>query len=78
MEDTISPNIEISEKDGLRVSINDETGDISFEWDPDTNPEYNYLQELTSESFSDLLRNFLDNLKNETNATEVSSGGQSS
>lgn len=70
-----------SEKDGLLASYDEETGNISLEWDPDVHPEYNYLEDLTSDEFCKIL---LDQIKRhetqESSACEIqtrrSSGGE--
>lgn len=62
---------------GLAVTYNDETGVITFDWNPETHPEYNYLQDLTPEKFSQLLQDYLDKHNEEDNATEIPTGGSS-
>lgn len=68
-----------SEKDGLLVSYDEETGNISLEWDPDVHPEYNYLEDLTSDEFCKIL---LDQIKRhetqESSACEIQTRRSSS
>lgn len=70
--------METSEDAGLTVTYDDETGVIHLDWDPEKNPEYNYLEDLTSEEFSDLLLAHLRKLQNgESAAREIPTGRQS-
>jgi hypothetical protein len=39
-------NVERSEKDGLVVIIDNETNIITFEWDDETDPQWNFLRVL--------------------------------
>lgn len=47
--------MESSTEAGLTIIYDDETGILTFEWDENTHPEYNYLKELTSDDFSAML-----------------------
>lgn len=73
--------VEITSEHGLTVTYDEKNSLISFEWDPDTHPEYNYLEELTDEEFSEMINNhhanFLRNGK-ENDANEVQSRGSGS
>ena len=69
--------MDISFGAGLAVTYNDKTGVITFDWDPETHPEYNYLQDLTPEKFSQLLQDYLDKLNEEESTAEVPAGGSS-
>lgn len=53
---------EISKGDGLRVIYDEEARSLSFEWDSETHPEYDYLLGLTSESLATLLTAHLESL----------------
>jgi hypothetical protein len=49
------PRVERSEKDGLVVIIDDETDTLTFEWDDETHPQWNFLRELGEEGVSALI-----------------------
>jgi hypothetical protein len=49
------PKVERSEKDGLVVIIDDETNTLTFEWDDETHPQWNFLRELGEEGVSALI-----------------------
>ena len=67
-----------SEQAGLLVEYDEETGNISLEWDPDTHPEYNYLEDLTSEEFSKLLLDYVKQTEEgQSSACEIQAGGSS-
>ena len=67
-----------SEQDGLLVEYDEETGNISLEWDPDTHPEYNYLEDLTSEEFSNLLLDYVRQTEErQSSACEIQARGSS-
>lgn len=57
--------METSIEDGLTVSYDEEQGIITFEWNEETHPQYNYLAGLTSEQLSQSILNlcneYLDN-----------------
>jgi hypothetical protein len=43
--------METSTGHGLTVTFDSETSTFSFEWDPDLNPEYDFLKSYTDEDF---------------------------
>lgn len=47
--------MESSSEDGLTVSFDEESGTITFDWDNETHPEYNFLNLLTPEELSKML-----------------------
>jgi hypothetical protein len=49
------PRIDRSEKDGLVISIDDETDTLTLEWDDETHPQWNFLRELGEEGVSELI-----------------------
>jgi hypothetical protein len=49
------PRVEQSEKDGLTVTIDDETDNILFEWDEETHPQWNFLHDLGEEGLTQML-----------------------
>jgi len=68
-------NKDTIESKGLTVSFNQETSEITFEWDPDTHPEFNYLNELSAEDIhSTIMKHFADIVEqaNEDQTTEES------
>lgn len=54
--------METSTGAGLTVEYDDETGIISFEWDEETHPEYNFIKDLTNESFATMIQQYIDSL----------------
>jgi hypothetical protein len=40
--------------DGLKVNVNEETGEINLEWDPE-DPRWSFLNGLTEEELSDMI-----------------------
>ena len=69
--------METSTGHGLTVTIDSETSIISFEWDPNLNPEYNFFESYTNEDFSNMIRDRLTQLENEETGTEIPTGGSS-
>lgn len=53
--DTLYFTDETGGEDGLIVTIDDETNILTFEWDPDTHPRWNYLQELGEKGITQML-----------------------
>ena len=64
--------METSSGAGLTVTFDDETGIISFEWDEETHPEYNFIKDFTDESFATMMRNYMESLDLPPNVTEAS------
>jgi len=60
---------ETTEDDGLKVNYDDETGQISLEWDPQ-DPTWNWLGDLTEDEVKDIImknaQQLLDEIGNET------------
>lgn len=53
-------------EDSLKVTVNEETGEITFEWDPN-DTKWNFLHDLTSEEIADMItKHALETLKDET------------
>lgn len=51
-----TPNdIEDTEQDGLTICFDEETCTITFDWNDETHPEYNFLHLLTPEQLSKML-----------------------
>lgn len=46
---------------GLFISYDEEASNLTFEWNPETHPQYNYLESLSQEQMSQLLLNSLEN-----------------
>ena len=64
--DTLYFTDEAGEEDGLTVTIDDETNILTFTWDPDTHPQWNYLQELGEEGVKELLMDYVQRTLEET------------
>lgn len=65
--------METSTDHGLTVIYDEEAGIISFEWDPETHPEYNYLEDLTEDDFHQMLQDYLNNYTKEKEEEQRSS-----
>lgn len=63
--------MESSTEAGLTIIYDEETGIITFEWDEDTHPEYNYIKELTSDDFSAMLYQYLEDLDGRPNQDQA-------
>ena len=63
------------EKDGLLITYDEESGQITFEWDEETHPQYNALYGLTSESFSQMLKEYCEQLDALQETTDVHDRG---
>lgn len=57
--------MESSSEDGLTVSYDEESGTITFDWDNETHPEYNFLNLLTPEELSKMLMDRIKELEAE-------------
>ena len=58
-------NVERSEKDGLVVIIDNETNIITFEWDDETDPQWNFLRELGEERVTEMLMDYCKQVTSE-------------
>lgn len=58
-----------SEEDGLRISYDEESGLLSFEWDEKTHPQYDCLRDLTTEKFQQILEEYCELLDNANEKT---------
>ena len=65
--------METSTDHGLTVIYDEEAGIISFDWDPETHPEYNYLEDLTEDDFHQMLQDCLNNYTKEKEEEQSSS-----
>jgi hypothetical protein len=53
-------------EDSLKVNFDDETGEITLEWDPN-DTQWNFLRDLTSEEISDMImKHAMETLQDET------------
>jgi hypothetical protein len=53
-----------STESGLTVEYDEETGSFTLDWDPETHPEWNFLEGMTSEDFSEMLSDYITQLEN--------------
>ena len=63
---------------GLTVIYDEEAGMVTFEWDNETHPEYNYLRDLTEDGLADIVQNYLKKLDDEKNQAANQAGGSGS
>ena len=52
--------MDTSTDSGLTVTFDDEAGVFHLDWNPETHPQWNFLEGLTSEEFCEIL---LDRIK---------------
>ena len=64
--------MESSSEAGLTTIFDDATNTITFEWDEETHPQYNYIKELTPETFSVMLQQYLGDLNDDSNPGQTS------
>lgn len=50
---------------GLTVTYDEETLTFTFDWDPETHPEYNFLEDLTSNELIKMITDYLELIENE-------------
>ena len=55
MDDIKTATPRQEERDGLTITYDDEKGEITFDWNGDTHPKYNFLAELSEEALLDLI-----------------------
>ena len=58
----MSEQLETMEEDRLLAIYHEESGLITFEWNEETHPQYNYLYGLTDEKFSQMLKEHCERL----------------
>jgi hypothetical protein len=46
--------------EGLVVTYDEESLTFSFDWNPETHPEYNFLEEMTSSELLKMLTHYLE------------------
>jgi len=66
--------MESSSEDGLTVSYDEESGTITFDWDNETHPEYNFLNLLTPEELSKMLMDRVKELEAEDEEPTIQAG----
>ena len=54
--------MESMSEDGLTVSYDEEQGIITFDWDEETHPQYNWLSELTPEQLMQSILNYCNDI----------------
>jgi len=57
--------MESSSDDGLTIIYDEDTSSLTFEWDNETHPEYNFLSLLTPEELNKVLMDYLHRLEAE-------------
>jgi hypothetical protein len=72
---------ESSSGEGLTVTYDEETLTITFDWDPETHPEYNFLSSWTAQDLTQMLTEYLnqsDPQFNDQSQASLQSGGPGS
>tara|TARA_R110002126_G_scaffold19202_2_gene72269 strand:- start:130 stop:357 length:228 start_codon:yes stop_codon:yes gene_type:complete len=70
--------IERSEKDGLVVIIDDEANLLTFEWDDETHPQWNFLHDLGEEGVTEMLLAHCNQVLSENETKDLHNPGPSS
>jgi len=55
---------------GLSIKFNEESSTLEFSWNPNTDPEWNYLSELPEEEVKDRFIRFLEAVETDPNESE--------
>lgn len=63
--------MESSGDDGLTIIYDEDTSCLTFEWDNETHPEYNFLNLLTPEELTKTLMDYLHRLEAENEEPTV-------
>lgn len=50
---------QVSEGGGLRVTYNEDDSSLTLGWDPETHPEYNYLNDFSEDELAEYLNGIL-------------------
>lgn len=59
--------------EGLTVTYDDESLTFTFDWDPETHPEYNFLENMTSNELIKMITDYLELTENaQKESTEAS------
>lgn len=58
----MSEQLDFLEEDGLLITYDEESNLLTFEWNEETHPQYNYLYLLTEEKFSQMLKEHCERL----------------
>lgn len=72
--------LETSSGEGLVVTYDEDTLSITFDWDPETHPEYNFLESMSPQDLTKMLTDYLELTDAELKEfkDEIQDGGQSS
>jgi hypothetical protein len=74
MEDqTQIESADTTEINGLRITVNEETSEITFDWDPETHPQYNYIYEIGE---AELLKKLTESMKDLIKECEEQAAGE--
>ena len=57
--------VERSEENGLVVIVDDEANLLTFEWDDETHPQWNFLRELGEEGITELIIDYCNRVISE-------------
>lgn len=69
-----SHSVDNSEQEGLVVIYDEDTETITFDWNQETHPEYNFLSLMTPEELSKMLMDYLHTLEDEHEEPTVQGG----
>ena len=72
------PKIDRSEENGLVIIVDDEANLLTFEWDDETHPQWNFLHELGEDGVTELLMNYCNQIVSEHETKDLPDPGPSS
>lgn len=70
--------VERSEENGLVVIVDDEANLLTFEWDDETHPQWNFLRELGEEGITELIIDYCNRVISEHETKDLHDSGASS
>ena len=64
-----------TERDGLTITVDDETNILTFSWDDETHPMWNFLHDLGEEGIRKALTDFCTQIFSEDGTEELHDDG---
>ena len=70
--------VDRSEENGLVVIVDDEANLLTFEWDDETHPQWNFLHELGEDGVTEMLMDYCNQILSEHETKNLHDPGSSS